>query len=54
MRIWPADGLGSSEAAADGSVKSPLPCRWRGEPLIPSDAFGVGSSHSTSSARFGP
>ncbi|CAB41069.1 hypothetical protein [Streptomyces coelicolor A3(2)] len=34
---------------------SPLPCRWFGEPLIPSDAFGVGSSsHSTSSARFGP
>ena len=47
-------GLGRSEAAAVGSVRSPLPCRWFGEPLIPSDAFGVGSSHSTSSARFGP
>lgn len=41
-------------AAAEGSVRSPLPWRWRGEPLMPSDAFGVGSSHSTSSARFGP
>lgn len=48
-------GVGSSDAAALGSVMSPLPCRWFGEPLIPSDAFGVGSSsHSTSSARFGP
>jgi len=42
------------DAAALGRVKSPLPCRWLGEPLIPSDAFGVGRSHSTSSARFGP
>ncbi|WUF49445.1 hypothetical protein OHA73_35615 [Streptomyces sp. NBC_00483] len=42
------------EAAADGKVKSPFPCRWFGEPFDPSDAFGVGSSHSTSSARFGP
>lgn len=48
-------GVGSSDAAALGRVMSPLPCRWFGEPLIPSDAFGVGSrSHSTSSARFGP
>lgn len=47
-------GAGSSEAAAEGSVMSPLPWRWFGEPLIPSEAFGVGSSHSTSSARFGP
>lgn len=46
-------GVGSSDAAL-GRVMSPLPCRWPGEPLIPSDAFGVGSSHSTSSARFGP
>ncbi|MDH6145507.1 hypothetical protein P3T35_007562 [Kitasatospora sp. GP30] len=45
---------GRSEAAAEGRVRSPPPCRWFGEPLIPSDAFGVGSSHSTSSARFGP
>ncbi|WP_232794913.1 hypothetical protein [Kitasatospora sp. NRRL B-11411] len=49
-----ARGVGSSEAAADGRVRSPLPCRWFGEPLTPSLAFGVGSSHSTSSARFGP
>jgi hypothetical protein len=49
-----ARSLGCSEAAAEGSVRSPLPCRWFGESLIPSDAFGVGSSHSTSSARFGP
>jgi hypothetical protein len=47
-------GVDSSEAAADGRVRSPLPCRWFGEPLIPSDAFGVGNSHSTSSARLGP
>lgn len=48
-------GVGNSDAAALGRVMSPLPCRWLGEPLIPSDAFGVGSrSHSTSSARFGP
>ncbi len=48
-------GVGSSDAAALGRVMSPLPCRWFGEPLIPSDAFGVGSrSHSISSARFGP
>ncbi len=44
-------GEGSRDAAALGRVMSPLPCRWFGEPLIPSDAFGVGSSsHSTSSA----
>lgn len=47
-------GVGSSDAAALGRVMSPLPWRWLGEPLIPSDAFGVGRSHSTSSARFGP
>ncbi len=48
-------GVGNNDAAALGRVMSPLPCRWFGEPLIPSDAFGVGSSsHSTSSARFGP
>jgi hypothetical protein len=47
-------GVGCSEAAAEGRVRSPLPCLWFGEPLIPSDAFGVGSSHSTSSARLGP
>lgn len=47
-------GVGSKEAAADGRVMSPFPCRWFGDPLIPSLAFGVGSSHSTSSARFGP
>ena len=47
-------GAGSSRAAAEGRVKSPLPWRWFGEPLVPSDAFGVGRSHSTSSARFGP
>lgn len=53
--VSPARGVGSSDAAALGRVKSPLPCRWLGEPLTPSDAFGVGSSsHSTSSARFGP
>jgi hypothetical protein len=46
--------MGSREAAALGRVMSPLPCRWRGEPFVPSDAFGVGSNHSTSSARFGP
>ncbi len=46
--------LARSAAAALGRVKSPLPCRWRGDPLIPSDAFGVGRSHSISSARFGP
>lgn len=46
--------VGSRDAAALGRVMSPLPCRWFGEPLIPSDAFGVGRSHSTSSARFGP
>ena len=52
MPALPALG---SDAAALGRVRSPLPCRWFGEPLIPSDAFGVGSSsHSTSSARFGP
>lgn len=49
-----ARGVGSSDAAALGRVRSPLPWRWLGEPLIPSDAFGVGRSHSTSSARFGP
>lgn len=49
-----ARGVGSKDAAALGRVMSPLPCRWFGDPLIPSDAFGVGSSHSTSSARFGP
>lgn len=49
-----AFGVGRSEAAALGRVMSPLPWRWLGEPLIPSDAFGVGRSHSTSSARFGP
>ncbi|OCC11532.1 hypothetical protein A3Q37_02729 [Streptomyces sp. PTY087I2] len=47
-------GAGSSDAAALGRAMSPFPCRWPGEPLIPSDAFGVGSSHSISSARFGP
>lgn len=48
-------GVGNRDAAALGRVMSPLPCRWFGEPLVPSDAFGVGSSsHSTSSARFGP
>lgn len=46
--------VGSSDAAALGRVMSPFPCRWLGDPLIPSDAFGVGRSHSTSSARFGP
>lgn len=49
-----ARGVGSRVAAAEGRVRSPLPCRWFGEPLIPSLAFGVGSSHSTSSARLGP
>ncbi|MBB4981501.1 hypothetical protein GGE06_002411 [Streptomyces sp. SFB5A] len=52
--VSPARGVGSSDAAALGRVMSPLPCRWLGEPLMPSDAFGVGRSHSTSSARFGP
>lgn len=47
-------GACSKQAAAEGKVKSPLPWRWFGDPLGPSDAFGVGSSHSTSSARFGP
>ncbi|AIJ12677.1 hypothetical protein SLIV_08345 [Streptomyces lividans TK24] len=47
-------GVGNRDAAALGRVMSPLPCRWFGEPLVPSDAFGVGNSHSTSSARFGP
>lgn len=45
---------GRSDAAALGRVMSPLPWRWLGEPLVPSEAFGVGRSHSTSSARFGP
>lgn len=49
-----ARGVGSRDAAALGRVMSRLPWRWLGEPLIPSDAFGVGRSHSTSSARFGP
>lgn len=53
-RVPPVRRAGKSEAAALGRVMSPLPCRWLGEPLIPSDAFGVGRSHSTSSARFGP
>ncbi len=53
--VSPALVVGSSDAAALGRVMSPLPCRWLGEPLLPSDAFGVGNrSHSTSSARFGP
>ncbi len=47
-------GVGSKEAAAEGRVRSPFPCRWFGDPLIPSLAFGVGKSHSTSSAKFGP
>lgn len=52
--VLPALRVGSRDAAALGKVMSPLPCRWFGEPLTPSDAFGVGSrSHSTSSARFG-
>lgn len=50
LPLW----VGSSDAAALARVKSPLPCRWLGEPLVPSDAVGVGSSHSTSSAKFGP
>ncbi|MFE3519623.1 tyrosine-type recombinase/integrase [Streptomyces sp. NPDC059166] len=55
MPVSLALGVGNNDAAALGRVMSPLPCRWFGEPLIPSDAFGVGSSsHSTSSARFGP
>lgn len=54
MLVSLARGAGNSDAAALGRVKSPLPCRWLGDPLIPSDAFGVGKSHSTSSARFGP
>lgn len=49
-----ARGVRRGRAAAEGKVKSPLPWRWFGEPLVPSDAFGVGRSHSTSSARFGP
>ncbi|SCD64850.1 hypothetical protein GA0115245_111749 [Streptomyces sp. di188] len=51
---FPVRRAGESEAAAPGRVMSPFPCRCLGEPLIPSDAFGVGRSHSTSSARFGP
>jgi hypothetical protein len=47
-------GVGSSEAASEGKVGSPLPCFCLGLPFVPSDAVGVGSSHSTSSARFGP
>ncbi|MEV7121210.1 hypothetical protein [Kitasatospora griseola] len=54
MPVSLALGVGSSGAAADGKVMSPFPWRWFGEPLVPSLAFGVGSSHSTSSARFGP
>lgn len=55
MPVSLALGVGNRDAAALGRVMSPLPCRWFGEPLIPSDAFGVGSSsHSTSSAKFGP
>ncbi len=53
-RVVAASRVGRRRAAADGRVKSPLPCRWLGEPLVPSEAFGVGRSHSTSSARFGP
>ncbi|GHF77607.1 hypothetical protein GCM10017667_01120 [Streptomyces filamentosus] len=54
MLAFPVRRAGESEAAALGRVMSPFPCRGLGEPLIPSDAFGVGRSHSTSSARFGP
>lgn len=46
--------VGRSRAAAEGKVKSPLQWRWFGEPLVPSEALGVGRSHSTSSAKFGP
>jgi hypothetical protein len=45
---------GSRDAAIEGSVRSPLPCRCFGLPLAPSEASGVGSRCSTSSARFGP
>ncbi|GAA2314823.1 hypothetical protein Scani_48590 [Streptomyces caniferus] len=54
MLVSLACGAGDSDAAALGRVMSPFPCRWLGDSLIPSDAFGVGRSHSTSSARFGP
>lgn len=54
VRVGVASGVGRRRAAAEGRVKSPLPWRWLGEPLVPSEAFGVGRSHSTSSARFGP
>ncbi|ALO12624.1 hypothetical protein AQF52_7038 [Streptomyces venezuelae] len=50
----PVRRAGESEAAALGRVMSPFPRSWLGEALFPSDAFGVGRSHSTSSARFGP
>lgn len=54
VRVGVASGVGRRPAAAEGRVKSPLPWRWLGEPLVPSEAFGVGRSHSISSARFGP
>lgn len=54
MRVGGAAGVGPRRAAAEGRVRSPLPWRWLGESLVPSEAFGVGRSHSTSSARFGP
>ncbi len=53
VRVSRARGVGNSDAAALGRVMSRLPCRWLGEPLVPPDAFGVGRSCITSSARFG-
>ncbi len=54
VRVGVASGVGRRRAAAEGRVKSPLPWRWLGESLVRSEAFGVGRSHSISSARFGP
>lgn len=54
VRVGAASGVGRRRAAAEGRGKSPLPWRWLGEPLVPSEAFGASRSHSTSSARFGP
>lgn len=44
----------ASTAAVEARVRLPSPCRWFGEPLAPSLAFGVGSRCSISSASVGP
>lgn len=37
-------GVGTSDAATLGSIRSPELPRWFGPPLLPSVALGVGSS----------